>query len=111
MTLVSPQARAREQDRRPAGLPGGDNTLVFNLSSLGTLTGTTEFRVYVYNAPSAGNTFMDVRSSAADSLSNGLILNGPAAPEPSSRLLVLTGFCAALGLWKWRRRRYTSVLI
>jgi len=58
------------------GLPGGDNTLVFNLSSLGTLSGTTEFRVYVYNAPTAGNTFMDVRSSAADSASNGLILNG-----------------------------------
>ncbi len=76
---------------------------MFNLSGLGTLSGTTEFRVYVYNAPTAGDTFMDVRSSAADSASNGLILNGPAAPEPSSGLLVFTGFCAAMGLWKWRR--------
>lgn len=93
-----------------AGLPGGDNTLAFDLSSLGTLSGTTEFRVYVYNAPTAGNTFMDVRSSAADSASNGLILNGVATPEPSSGLLALAGFGAAVGLRKWRRKRHTSGL-
>jgi len=91
-----------------AGLPGGDNTLVFDLSSLGALSGTTEFRLYFYNAPTAGNTFDDVRSSAADSSSDGLILNEVATtPEPASGVLLLTGLAGVAGLW--HRRRSHSV--
>jgi hypothetical protein len=88
--------------------PAGVQTIDFNLSSLGQVTGTITFRIYFYGA-SASTDWDDLIGSNRGG--NGLLLTGgsnvPTTPVPPSLWLTLIGLTGAV-LYTYCRERFRA---